>query len=46
MTRSFELKDRLEALLGGPVDLVMAGAMHNPSFVGSVNQSRQSLSAA
>jgi uncharacterized protein len=46
LTRYFEFKERLEALLGYPVDLVMVGAMHNPYFSLSVNESRQLLYAA
>ncbi len=42
----FEFKERLEALLGRPVDLVMAGAMRNPYFIRSVNESRRLLYAA
>jgi predicted nucleotidyltransferase len=44
--RYFDLKDRLEALLGRPVDLVMLGAMRKPRFVESANESRQLLYAA
>ncbi len=46
LTRYFELKERLETLLGRPVDLVMAGAMRNPRFIQSANESRQILYAA
>lgn len=46
MKRYFELKDRLEGLLGRPVDLVMVGGLRNPYFIQSVNESRQSLCAA
>ena len=46
LKRYFEFKQRLEALLGYPVDLVMADAMRKPHFIASVNQSRQSLYAA
>ncbi len=42
----FEFKERLEALLDRPVDLVMAGAMRNPYFIRSVNESRRLLYAA
>jgi uncharacterized protein len=45
-TRYFELKERLEALLGRPVDLVMASAMRKPWFIEAVNESRQVLYAA
>jgi predicted nucleotidyltransferase len=44
--RYFELKDRLESLLGRPVDLVMAGAMRKPRFIQSANASRRLLYAA
>lgn len=46
LTRYFEFKKRLEALLGYRVDLVMVGAMRNPYFIQSVNESRQLLYAA
>ncbi len=46
LSRFFELRDRLAALLGRPVDLVMAGAPANPYFVRSVNASRRVLYAA
>ena len=46
MKRYFDLKDRLEQLLGRPVDLVMAGALRNPYFIRSVNESRRLLYAA
>jgi predicted nucleotidyltransferase len=46
LTRYFELQERLEALLGRPVDLVMAGAPRNPYFIRSLNESRQLLYAA
>ncbi len=46
LTRYFELKDRLETLLGRPVDLVMTGAMRNPRFIQSANERRQLLYAA
>lgn len=46
LTRYFELKDRLEELLGRSVDLVMVGAMRKPRFIQSVNRSRQLLYAA
>ncbi len=46
LKRYFEFKERLEALLGRPVDLVMAGAMRNPYFIRAVNESRQLLYAA
>src|SRR5215204_987608 len=46
MGRYFELQERLEALLGRPVDLVMTGALRNRFFIRSVNQSRRLLYAA
>ena len=46
LTRYVEFKQRLETLLGRPVDLVMAGAMLNPFFIRSVNETRQLLYAA
>ena len=46
LTRFFEFRERLEALLGRPVDLVMVGAMRNPYFIASVNESRRLLYAA
>jgi hypothetical protein len=46
MKRYFELEERLAALLGRPVDLVMVGALHNPYFIRSVNASRRLLYAA
>jgi hypothetical protein len=36
----------LAALLGHPVDLVMTGALRNPYFIRSVNESRRLLYAA
>lgn len=46
MTRYFELEERLAELLGRPVDLVMVGALRNPYFIQSVNDSRRLLYAA
>ena len=46
MKRYFDLKERLEHLLGRPVDLVMVGALRNPYFIRSVNESRRVLYAA
>lgn len=46
LTRYFELKERLGALLGRDVDLVMAKAPRNPYFIQSVNESRRLLYAA
>lgn len=42
----FRLKSALESLYGRPVDLVMAGAMRNPYFIKSVNETRRLLYAA
>jgi uncharacterized protein len=46
LARYFELKERLEALLGRPVDLIMAGAPRNPYVIESINETRQLLYAA
>ncbi|HET7034353.1 MAG TPA: nucleotidyltransferase domain-containing protein [Thermomicrobiaceae bacterium] len=46
LTRYFEFRDRLAALLGRPVDLVMAGAVRKRAFAESVAASRQILYAA
>lgn len=46
LSRYFELKDRLEALLGRAVDLVMVGAMRKPRFIASANETRQEIYAA
>lgn len=46
LTRYFELKERLEALLGRSVDLVMVGAMRKPRFIASANETRRELYAA
>jgi uncharacterized protein len=46
LTRFFELRDRLAALLGHSVDLIMADAPTNPYFVRSVNATRRLLYAA
>ena len=43
--RYFGLKESLEQLLGRSVDLVMAGAMVNPHFIGSVNRTRRPVYA-
>lgn len=39
--RYFELRDRLQTLLGRPVDLVMASAIRKPRFIQAANQTRQ-----
>lgn len=46
LTRYFELRERLEALLGRPVDLVMAGAIRKPRFIEAANETRRLLYAA
>lgn len=46
LARYFELKERLEALLGRSVDLVMVGAMKKPRFIQSANETRQEIYAA
>lgn len=46
LTRFFELKERLETLLGRPVDLVMAGAIRKQHFIDAAAESRQVLYAA
>jgi len=43
LTRFFEFKAGLEAILNRPVDLVMTRAMRDPYFIESVNESRQVL---
>jgi len=45
-TRYFEFQERLQELLGRPVDLVMTGAMRNRFFIESVNETRHILYAA
>lgn len=46
LTRHFEFKERLEALLGRPVDLVMIGGLRNPYVIRSVEASRKLLHAS
>lgn len=46
MKRHFALQERLEALLGRPVDLVMVGGLRNPYFIRSVNATRLMVYAA
>ncbi len=41
----FGFKEALEALLGRPVDLVMAGAIENPYLRSSIDQSRETVYA-
>ncbi|MBA2693021.1 MAG: nucleotidyltransferase domain-containing protein [Rubrobacter sp.] len=44
--RYFDLKEDLERILDREVDVVMEGAMKNPHFAKSVNESRVPLYAA
>ena len=44
--RYFGLKEALEALFRRQVDLVMVGALRNPYFIASVNETRQLVYAA
>lgn len=46
LSRYFELKERLEALLGRRVDLVMVDAPQNQFFIRMMNQTRELLYAA
>jgi predicted nucleotidyltransferase len=46
MARFFELQNRLEALLGRKVDLVMTTGVRNPYLLRSINQDRRLLYAA
>jgi predicted nucleotidyltransferase len=46
LARYFEFKERLEALLARPVDLVMAGAPRNPYVIASIKETRKLLYAA
>jgi predicted nucleotidyltransferase len=46
LKRYFEFQERLQGLLGLPVDLVMISAMRNRFFIESVNETRQLLYAA
>ena len=46
LTRYFELQERLEALLGHPVDLVMTDALENQRFLRLANETRRLLYAA
>jgi uncharacterized protein len=41
----FGFKEALEALLGRPVDLVMAGAIENPYLRASIERSRETVYA-
>jgi predicted nucleotidyltransferase len=42
----FDMLDELRATLGGPVDLVMVGAIKNPYILADIEQSKQPLYAA
>ncbi len=46
LSRHFELEKRLSALLGRPVDLIMATGLRNPYMIQSINASRRLLYAA
>jgi predicted nucleotidyltransferase len=46
MSRFFELRDRLVALLGRDVDLVMAKGLRNPYLLRAIEQNRRVLYAA
>jgi len=41
----FELRDELQQLLGRPVDLVMQGALRDPSFVAEADKTRRLIYA-
>lgn len=45
-SRYFGLKEALEGLLGRQVDLVMVGALRNPYFIASVEETRRLVYAA
>ncbi len=42
----FDLRDALAAVLGRPVDLVVAGAVHNPYVLASIDRSKELVYAA
>jgi hypothetical protein len=42
----FDMLDELRELLGGPVDLVMSGAIKNPYILADIERSKQVLYAA
>lgn len=46
LKRYFEFQERLEDLLGRPVDLVMVGAPRNKYFIRSMNETKELLYAA
>ena len=43
MTGYFELREKLEALLGSKVDLIMESSLTNPYFIKEVNRTRKLL---
>ncbi len=46
LTAYFDLQEKLAALLGYPVDLVMSGAVRNPYIRADIERSREPLYAA
>lgn len=44
--RYFDLNERLAAVLGRPVDLVMVGAVRKPRFIEAIRENRRLLYAA
>jgi uncharacterized protein len=46
LAKYFELKEELERLFHRPVDLVMASAPRNPSFLREINRTRKAVYAA
>jgi uncharacterized protein len=42
----FELRDQLAAVIGRPVDLVMAGSIRNPFIRADIERSRETVYAA
>jgi uncharacterized protein len=44
--RYLDLKERLSAVLGRPVDLVMVGAVRKPRFIQAIRDNRRLLYAA
>jgi len=42
----FELRDQLAALVGRPVDLVMAGSIRNPFIQADIERSRETVYAS
>jgi len=42
----FELRDQLAAMIGRPVDLVMAGSIRNPFVQADIERSRETVYAA